>query len=96
MICSPCAQNICGMLGWGVVSEVAKCSPLLFFSLYDKNLVEITSRGVPFVAQSLTHMTRIHDGEGLIPGLAKDPALPHEPWCRSQTPLRSGVAVAVV
>ena len=49
------------------------------------------------MAQWLTNPTRNHEGTGLIPGLAqwaKD--LHHELWCRSQTWLGSGVAVAVI
>ena len=46
-----------------------------------------------------TNPTRNHQVAGLIPGLAqwvKDLPFSHELWCRSQTWLGSGVAVAVV
>ena len=49
------------------------------------------------MAQWLTNPTRNHEVVGLIPSLAqwvKNLAW-HELWCRSQTWLGSGVAVAV-
>ena len=54
--------------------------------------------GVPIVVQWLTNLTRNHEVVGLIPALAqwvKDPRC-CELWGRSQTWLRSGVAVALV
>ena len=45
-----------------------------------------------------TNLARNHEVVGLIPGLAqwvKGPGC-HELWCRSQTRLGSGIAVAVV
>ena len=54
--------------------------------------------GVPVVTQWLTNPTSIHEDTGSIPGLAQRVRIWHcgELWCRSQTWLRSRVAVAVV
>ena len=53
--------------------------------------------GVPVVVPRLANPTSIHEGAGVIPGLAqsvKHLALPWL-WCRSQTWLRSGAAVTM-
>ena len=49
------------------------------------------------MTQRLTNPTRIHEDVGSIPGLAYWLGIQccSELWCRSQTQLRSGVAVAV-
>ena len=60
-------------------------------------LFKIGYHGLPVVAQWLTNPTSNHEVSGLIPSLAqwvRDPALP-QLWCRWQTQLGSGIAVAV-
>ena len=54
--------------------------------------------GVPFLAQRLTKLTRIHEDVGSIPGLRSGLKIQHchELWCRSQMRLGSHVAVAMV
>ena len=58
------------------------------------------SRGVPIVAQQVMNPTSIHEDTDSIPGLTQLSGLKiwHccELWCRSQMPLGSGVAVAVL
>ena len=50
------------------------------------------------MAQWLTNPTRIYEHVGSIPGLLSGLRIWHccELWCRSQTRIRSQVAVAVV
>ena len=54
--------------------------------------------GVPIMAQWLTNLTRNHEVAGSIPGLAHGLRIRccRELWCRLQTWLGSGVAVALV
>ena len=50
------------------------------------------------MAQQLMNPTSIHEDVSLIPGLSwlvKDLVLP-QLWCRSQTQIESGIAVALV
>ena len=72
---------ICALVLFGYV-----CSFVLFLRFH--------IQGVPFMAQQLTSPTRIHEDTASIPGLGIQ-CCP-ELGCRSQTGLRSGVAVAVV
>ena len=59
---------------------IKSCFPLfVMLKLRKPNL------GVPFMAQQLMHLTRIHEDAGSI-----------KLWCRLQTWLRSHIAVAVV
>ena len=53
--------------------------------------------GVPLVAQQVKNPTSIHEVVGLIPGLTQWVKVQrcHELWCKLQTQLRSGIAVAV-
>ena len=52
--------------------------------------------GVPVVAQQLPNPTRIQEDVGSIPGLGELRIKGCcELWCRSQTGLRSGLAVAM-
>ena len=51
------------------------------------------------MAEQVTNPTSIHEDVGSIPSLAqwvKDLVMSHELWRRSQTWLRSGIAIAVV
>jgi len=52
--------------------------------------------GVPVVAQGLMNPNSMHEDKGSIPGLTqwvKERC--HELWCRLQTQLGSGIAMAV-
>ena len=53
--------------------------------------------GVPIVVQWVKSLTDIHEDAGSIPGLSGLKTQHYcELWCRLQTQLASGVAVAVV
>ena len=68
-------------------------------SAYSKGHIKIESEriGSSCLGTAEMNLTRNHDVMGLIPGLVqwiKDLGC-HELWCRSQTQLRSGIAVAL-
>ena len=54
--------------------------------------------GVPIVAQRVTNPTSIHEDVGSTSAFAHELRIGpcRELWCRSQTQLGSGIAVAVV
>ena len=54
---------------------------------------KVQKEEVSIVAQQLTNLTSIHEDMGSIPDLTQ--CCP-ELWCRSQTRLEIGIAVAVV
>ena len=63
-----------------------------------RRLIKIRTPGVPVVAQQVMNLTSIHEDTGLIPGFMLSGLRIqhcHELWCRSQTWLRSCIAVAV-
>ena len=61
-------------------------------------VINNTVVGVPVVVQQLTNLTRIHKDAGSTLASLSGLRIQHccELWCKSQTRLRSGVAVAVV
>ena len=63
-----------------------------------QQILRTSSWKSPIVAHWLVNLTSIHEDSGSIPGLAQGLRIPHchGLWCRSQTPLTSGVAVAVM
>ena len=70
-----------------------KYSPVLFRVMKDKK-----RKGVPVVAQRVKSWYSVCEVSGSIPGLAQRLRIQrcYELWCRLQTQLRSGVAVALV
>ena len=84
-------------LEWTLPQNLQK-EPKLWLPRSQTSSFKNCERGVPFMAQWLTNLTRNHEDLGLIPGLLSGLRIWRccELWCRSQTWLRSCVVMAVV